>query len=123
MPDSKHSMVKPKAIEEYIAAFPENVQQMLMQIRSIIKREAPGAAETIRYGMPAFKIGKEHIYLAAYKKHIGMYPMYGLNKIENELKAFRGKNTKDAIHFLYTKPIPYELIAKIIRLKMVENSV
>jgi uncharacterized protein YdhG (YjbR/CyaY superfamily) len=64
--------------------------------------------------MPAFEIGKEHIYISAYKKHIGMYPMYGLDEMEDELSPYRGKGTKDALHFFHHEVIPVELIKKII---------
>jgi uncharacterized protein YdhG (YjbR/CyaY superfamily) len=67
--------------------------------------------------MPAYKVGKHHLYFAAYKKHIGFYPVYGLNEIEDEVSEYRAKNTKDSLHFIHSKPLPIELIKRIIRLK------
>jgi len=67
--------------------------------------------------MPAYKIWNYHLYFAAYKKHIGVYPVYGLTEIENELSAYRAKGTKDSLYFLHNKPLPTELIKKIIKLK------
>jgi uncharacterized protein YdhG (YjbR/CyaY superfamily) len=110
-------IVNPQTVEEYIAQFPDKIQKRLGQIRNIIKASLPEVEEKIRYGMLAFKIGKEHIYLSAYKKHIGMYPMYGLNEIEADLKPYRGKATKDALHFPHGEAIPLELIKKIILTK------
>ena len=108
---------KPETVDQYIEAFPKEVQPLLRLVREEIKNAAPDAEETIRYNMPAFKLRKEHIYFSANKKHIGMYPMYGVDELEDELKAYRGKDTKDAIHFPYNKPIPVDLIRKIVRIK------
>jgi uncharacterized protein YdhG (YjbR/CyaY superfamily) len=109
---------KPDTIDQYIEGFSPEIRSLLILIRKIINKTAPEAEEKIRYGMPAFKLNKEHIYFSAYKKHIGMYPMYGLDELEEELKYYRAKDTKDAIHFPYNKPIPEELIKKIIELKI-----
>ena len=109
--------VKPETVDQYIEAFSPEIQPLLKLIRDTIKKSAPDAEEKIRYGMPAYKLNKEHIYFSAYKKHIGMYPMYGMEELEDELKEYRGKDTKDAIHFPYDKPIPFELIRKIIEAK------
>ena len=105
---------KPSSIDEYISLFPQDIQDRLSQIREVFKKVFPKVEETIRYGMPAFKVGKVHLYLSAYKKHIGMYPMYNLNRIENQLSVFRGKGTKDALHFPHAQPLPLELIERII---------
>ncbi|WPR70351.1 DUF1801 domain-containing protein [Flavobacterium sp. NG2] len=110
---------KPKSIEEYIAIQPEFHQELLYKIIKTIKKTAPQVEESIRYNMPAFKLNKTHIYVAAYKNHIGMYPMYGLDEIENELSKYRAKGTKDSIHFPFKNPIPFDLIEKIVKLKMI----
>jgi uncharacterized protein YdhG (YjbR/CyaY superfamily) len=67
--------------------------------------------------MPAFKVGKHYLYFAAYRKHIGFYPVYGLTEIEEEVAKYRAKKTKDSLHFMLDKPLPIELIKKIITLK------
>jgi uncharacterized protein YdhG (YjbR/CyaY superfamily) len=109
--------IKAKSIDEYISQFPDDIQQRLIQIRKTINTIAPNVEEKIRYGMPAFKLNKEHIYISAYAKHIGMYPMYGMETLEKELVAYRGKNTKDALHFPHKQPLPLPLIVKIIKHK------
>lgn len=110
--------IKAKSIEEYISQFPDDIRQRLIQIREIINRTVPNVEEKIRYGMPAFKLNEEHIYISAYTKHIGMYPMYGMEALEKELAAYRGKNTKDALHFPHKQPLPLPLIAKIVKHKV-----
>ena len=104
-------------VEKYIAHFPAEVQENLNQLRAIFHETIPNTAESMRYGIPAYQVGKHYLYFAAYKNHIGFYPVYGLESIENELISFRGKGTKDALHFPHKKPLPIELIKKIILLK------
>jgi uncharacterized protein YdhG (YjbR/CyaY superfamily) len=109
--------LKPKTIEDYISAFPDDIKLRLTKIREAIKNAVPDAEESIRYGMPAFKLNKEHIYISAYKNHIGMYPMYGMESLEKELAIYRGKGTKDALHFSHKQDLPLSLIKKIVMLK------
>lgn len=104
-------------IEKYILIFEPEIQERLVVIRKLFFEVLPDTEESIRYKMPAFKVGKYHLYFAAYKKHIGFYPVYGLTEIEDEILEYRAKNTKDSLHFLHDRPLPTELIRKIIRLK------
>ncbi len=110
--------IKPKSVDEYIQFFEPEIQERLKLIHDTILKAAPGAEESIRYNMPAFKLNKHYIYFSAYKKHIVMYPMYGLAELEQELSLYRAKDTKDSIHFLHTKKIPVKLIAKIVKAKL-----
>lgn len=111
---SQHSI---RDIDAYIAGFPSAVAERLTQIRNLVHGTVPGAEESIRYNMPAFKLNTKHLYIAGYKKHIGMYPMYGMKSIEKELAPYRGENTKDSLHFPHDKPLPLDLIKKIARMK------
>ncbi len=104
-------------VEKYIANFSPKIQDNLNQLRSVFHEIIPNPVESIRYGIPAYQIGKHYLYFAAYKNHIGFYPVYGLEEIENELISFRGKGTKDALHFPHKNPLPLDLIKKIILLK------
>lgn len=101
-------------VDSYIKAFPESVQERLHIIRKLFFESIPEVEESIRYKMPAYKVGKHHLYFAAYKKHIGMYPVYGLGDLEKEIKNYRAKNTKDSIHFLHSESLPNALIKAII---------
>ena len=109
---------KAKDVPSYIKTFSKEVQDRLNLVRDTIMKTAPNCEESIRYNMPAYKIGKDHIYFSGYKKHIGMYPMYGMPDLEEELKPFRGKDTKDSIHFLHEDQLPVKLIARIVKEKM-----
>jgi uncharacterized protein YdhG (YjbR/CyaY superfamily) len=107
-------MDKPKNIDQYIAGFPKDRQILLEEIRKTIKNAVPLAEETFSYGMPAFKINSVSVWFAAYKNHIGLYPMYGMEKFRDEMEFFKGRGTKDTLQFPYNKPLPLELIAKLV---------
>lgn len=104
-------------VEEYIQQFEPDIQEKLNTLREIFFEVLPDTEESIRYKMPAYKVGKYHLYFAAYKKHIGFYPVYGLTEIEDEISEYRAQKTKDTLHFMLDKPLPLELIKKIIKLK------
>ncbi|QCR22305.1 iron chaperone [Pontibacter sp. SGAir0037] len=104
-------------VEKYISQFNPVIQVRLTELRQLLFEVFPDAEESIRYKMPAYKVGKQYVYFAAYEKHIGFYPVYGLAGIEGELNPYRAKGTKDTLHFLHSQPLPNELIRKIIQLK------
>lgn len=104
-------------VEEYIQQFEPEVKEKLHALRQVFFEVLPDAQESIRYKIPAFKVGKHHLYFAAYKKHIGFYPVYGLTEIEDKVSAFRARNTKDSLHFKLDRPLPIDLIKDIIKLK------
>ncbi len=109
-------------MEAYIAGFPEDVRILLQEIRATIKKVAPEAEESISYGMPAFKMnGKPLVYFAGYKNHIGFYATpSGHAKFEKELSGF--KQGKGSVQFPLNAPIPLQLIAKIVKFRVRENS-
>ena len=104
-------------VEKYITQFEREINDRLTVLRQLFFEVLPGTEESIRYNMPAFTVGKHHLYFAAYKKHIGFYPVYGLPEIEEQITPYRAKGTKDSLHFPHNKPLPVELIKEIIRLK------
>jgi len=111
---------KPATIDEYISQQPEDVQQILVKIRAVIQASAPGAVEKFSYQMPAFTLNGVLIWFGAFRHHIGIYPKTSamLEQIK-ELSDYRG--TKGSVHFPLDRPIPYELIAKIVKVRAVEN--
>ena len=111
----------PKTIDEYIAAFPKGIQEVLEKIRKTIRKAAPAAEETIKYEMPTFTLNGNLIYFAAFKKHIGLYsaPRTGTEKFKKELSAYQG--AKGSVKFPLDKPIPFDLIGKIVRIRVKEN--
>jgi uncharacterized protein YdhG (YjbR/CyaY superfamily) len=104
---------KPLTIDDYIALFPPDVQDLLERMRKTIKKAAPTAVETIRYQMPTFQLnGKNLVFFAAFKNHIGFYPIpSGITAFKKELSPY--KQGKGSIQFLLDSPIPYDLVQKI----------
>lgn len=104
----------PRTVDEYIAASLPEVQPLLKRIRKTVRAAAPQAEETISYGMPAFKQSGIVVYFAAFKKHIGLYPpVRGDRKLMRDAAAFAGD--KGNLKFPLGKPVPYELIRRVVR--------
>jgi uncharacterized protein YdhG (YjbR/CyaY superfamily) len=109
-----------KDIDQYIAAFPRDVQQILKKIRATIKKAAPDAEEAISYQMPTFKLKGNLIHFAAFKSHIGIYPMpSATEKFKKQLSRYQGG--KGSIRLPLDEPIPYELIDKITKFRVKQN--
>ena len=116
----KSTQSAPKTIEEYIAAFPHEKQALLNAIAQSIRAAAPGAQERISYGMPAFFLDGILVYFAAWKTHIGLYPASsGVERFREELADY--EFTKGTIKFPNDKPLPLDLIKRIVRFRLEEN--
>jgi uncharacterized protein YdhG (YjbR/CyaY superfamily) len=111
----------PKDIDEYIAGFPNDVQEILEKIRMTIRKAAPDAEESISYQIATFTLkGKYLIYFAAYQKHIGLYPApRGSEQFKKELAAYEGG--KGTVRFPLDQPIPFGLISRIVKFRVKEN--
>ena len=112
--------LKPKDIDEYIAAFSPEVQSILEKIRLTIREAVPGAEEKISYQIPAFTLSGDLIYFAAFKKHIGIYPpVTGDEQLRREISRYRGE--KGNLKFPLDEPIPYDLISRIAKFRAREH--
>ena len=99
-------------IDDYIANFPEDVQEVLEQIRATIQKAAPQAEEAISYQMPTFKLNGNLVHFAAWKNHIGFYPTPSAVKaFGKDLARFRISDA--AIQFPLQDPLPLDLVRKI----------
>lgn len=111
-----------KDIDEYIGQFDLPVQALLNQMRAIIAEAAPDAKEVISYGMPAFKQKGVLVYFAAASKHIGFYPTgSGVAAFEEVLTELGYKFSKGAIQLPMDKPLPKDLIQKIVRFRILDD--
>ena len=111
----------PKTVDEYIMQFPAEIQEKLKKLREVIKESAPEAQEKISWGMATFVLHGNLVHFAAFKNHIGFYPSpSGIDNFKEELSEFKG--SKGTVQFPLTKPIPYELISKIVKFRVLENS-
>lgn len=100
-------------VDEYIASFPPEVQEILQRVRETIRSAVPDAQEKIRYNIAAVMIDPTHaIHFAGWKNHVGMYPVPPLEgELEEAIAPYRA--AKDSANFPYTRPIPYDLIAQV----------
>jgi len=110
-----------KTIDEYIKIFPQDVQSILERMRQTIRKATPEAVESISYQMPTFKLnGKNLVYFAGYKNHIGFYPVpSGIRAFKKELSQY--KTGKGSVQFPIDKPVPYDLVKKIVMFRVKEN--
>lgn len=110
----------PQTIDAYIAGYPEEVQAILQQIRRTIHETAPEATEAISYGMPTFKLHGNLVHFAAFKNHIGFYPVpSGMAAFQEELAAY--KQGKGSVQFPLDKPMPLDLIRRIVEFRVQES--
>jgi uncharacterized protein YdhG (YjbR/CyaY superfamily) len=109
-----------ETIDEYIEAFPENVQSILKKLRDTVRKTAPDAVESISYEMPTFKLNNERlVYFSAWKNHIGFYSIpEGDEAFRKELSPYEGE--KGSLQFPLKKPIPYDLVKKIVTFRVKE---
>lgn len=110
----------PATIDEYISSQPPEVQPLLQRVRQTIQDAAPGAAECISYAMPSFRYnGRILVYFAAHKNHIGFYATPTANvAFKKDLAGY--KTSKGAVQFPFEKPVPYDLIRRMVQFKLVE---
>lgn len=109
-------------IDRYIKQFPQDVQDILRNIRQIVKTNAPEAEELMAYGMPGYKTHRKPlVYYAAFKNHIGFYATpSGHDEFKEELSNY--KQGKGSVQFPLDRPMPYELIKKMVEFRVKENN-
>ena len=112
---------KPASVEEYIKSFSPEVQTVLRKIRRVVREAAPQAREVISYGIPALKQSGVLVYYAAFKQHIGFYPpISGDARLKKAAAPYAGE--KGNLRFPLSQPIPYDLIARITRLRAKQDA-
>ena len=116
----KTAQTAPQTIDEYIAGCPADVQDVLQKIRKTIHEAAPEATEKISYQMPTFYLKGNLVHFAAFKEHIGFYPVpTGIEKFKKELSVY--KQGKGSVQFPLDQPMPYDLITKIVKFRVKES--
>ena len=109
----------PATVDEYIAAFPQDVQDVLGQVRATIRQAAPDAEEAIKYRIPTFVLNENLVHFAALQNHIGFYPTpSGIEQFKHELAGY--KFAKGSVQFPLGKPMPLSVIEKIVRFRVNE---
>lgn len=106
-------------MDEYIASFPEDIQEVLEKLRHVIRESAPDAEETISYRMPTFKLKGNLVHFAVHKKHVGFYPTpSAIIAFKEELARY--ETSKGSIRFPIEKPIPFNLVKRIVEFRINE---
>lgn len=109
-----------KSIDEYISKFPADIQVLLEQMRTTIRKAAPDATEKISYQMPTFFLKGNLVHFAALKNHIGFYPTpSAIIKFEKELKEY--VSSKGAVQFPIDKPLPLKLVTRMVEFRVDET--
>jgi uncharacterized protein YdhG (YjbR/CyaY superfamily) len=112
-------MYQPGTVDNYIRSCAPEVQAILRKIRATIRKAAPKAEERISYRMPAFFQDGVLVYVAAFKKHIGLFPPVRNEALKSKLAKYAGP--KGNLQFQIDEPIPYSLITKIVQARRKEN--
>jgi uncharacterized protein YdhG (YjbR/CyaY superfamily) len=101
-------------VDEYVAALPEGVRPVMERIRTSIRSVVPHVEETISYRMPTFVLdGLPLVHVAAWKKHIGLYPLPPLDgDLAAEVAPYRAAT--DTMQLRYARPIPYDLVERLL---------
>ena len=108
-------------IDDYIAGFTEDIQQLLQQVRETVHKAAPDAVEAIKYAMPTFVLNGNLVHFAAFKNHIGFYPApVGIEAFKNELAPYA--SGKGSVQFPLTEPMPLKLIARIVKFRVSQTT-
>lgn len=104
--------IKAATVDEYIGAAPKEAQKMLRELRALLKKVAPKATETIKWGSPVLEEKRILFAYTAHKAHINFMPTQSsLVPFKDELEGY--KTGKDTLQLPYDKPLPKELIQKI----------
>lgn len=107
-------MTQVETVDQYIASFPAEVQDVLESIRGVIRRAAPGTEEKISYQIPTVTLDDKYlIYFAGWKQHVSLYPIHPLDEpLEGEITRYR--SGQDTLRFPLKEPIPLELVERIV---------
>jgi uncharacterized protein YdhG (YjbR/CyaY superfamily) len=100
------------SVDEYIAQFPAEVQDVLQEVRRRCREAVPDSGEMISYGIPTVTLGGKYVvYFAGWAHHISVYPVpSGDDAFQADIAPFRaGKGT---LKFPLDKPVPYSLIGR-----------
>ena len=101
-------------VDGYVAALPDDVRARMEQLRRAVRSVVPDVEETISYAMPTFVLdGRPLLHVAAWKHHIGLYPLPVLDAaLEREVAPWRG--TKDTLKLPYGQPLPVDLVERVL---------
>ena len=106
----------PATVDDYIAAFPAEIQAILQTIRATIRNAAPEATEKMSYNLPTFRMKRNIVHFGAFKTHIGLFPPVKEPELQDLTRAYQGE--KGNLRFPLDQPIPYALIGQIVKARV-----
>lgn len=107
-------------IHEYILQYPPEIQVLMNELRATIRNAAPDASEKISWGMATFVLHGNLVHFAGEKKHIGFHPApSAIEAFESELTEYHC--SKGTVQFPYTKPLPFDLISRMVKFRVDEQ--
>ncbi len=109
----------PQTVDDYIGGFPPETQAILQAVRAAVLRAAPGATERISYRMPAVFLNGVVVYYAAFKNHLGVFPPVEDADVQAKVAPYAGP--KGNLQFPYSSPIPYDLLAEVVKARLRAN--
>lgn len=108
------------SIDQYIDEAPQELQQKLRELRTVIKSEVPDAEERIAYQMPTFSQEGNLVHFAYFKNHIGFFPApSGIENFKDELARY--KTSTGTVQIPLDEELPLDLIREIVRFRLKEN--
>ena len=108
-----------QTIDDYIASFPPPVRSSMEGLRKLIREEAPGAVETLKYRMPTFVLGENLVHFAAFERHIGFYPTpSAITAFAKDLEEY--VSAKGSVQFPLDRPLPLPLIRRMVQFRVKE---
>lgn len=111
---------KAENVDAYIAGFPIEVQKLLEQMRTTIRKAAPMAEESISYAIPSYKLNGLLVHFAGYANHIGFYPGAGaIAEFSEELASY--KTSKGTVQFPVDQKLPLQLVNDIVKFRVKQN--
>jgi uncharacterized protein YdhG (YjbR/CyaY superfamily) len=108
----------PDSVDHYLAGLPEDVRARVQLVRDLVHEMAPSATETISYKIPTFKIGKHSlIHVAAWKRHIALYP--ATSDMEREIPGVAERSSgKGTCQFPHAEPLPLDIIRTMLEYRL-----
>lgn len=107
-----------KEVDEYIARLADDRRRAMTELRGLLVAGAPEAEEAISYKMPALRMnGRFFMSYDAFKAHYSLFPSTEAMEKElgDELKPYlSGKGT---LRFAADKPLPADLIRRIVEIR------
>lgn len=109
-----------ESIDDYIARCDADVRPVLVELRATIRTAAPDAEEAIAYQMPTFRLHGNLVHFAACAGHVGFYPApSAIEAFADRLRSYH--TSKGAIQFPHGRPVPWALVAAIVKYRVREN--